>query len=65
MAFTYPPIGVLNINREYRPPTYPTVRVRVLRAHYQLRRLLEVGEIVNLPEPDAANAVALGRAEKV
>ena len=65
MRYEYPKAGVLNINREYRPPTYPTVRVRVLRAHYQLRRLLEVGEIVNLPEPDAANACALGRAERI
>lgn len=45
------------------PRPFPAVRVRVLRPFYGLRRLLEVGEIVNLAEPDATDAVALGRAK--
>lgn len=51
--------------REYRPQSYPTVRVRVLRPFYGLRRALEVGELVALLEPDALDAIALGRAERI
>lgn len=44
--------------------TFDQVRVRVTRSHYQLRRLVEAGEVIELPEPEAATAVALGRAER-
>ena len=46
-----------------KPPTFPAVKVHILRDFYGAGRLLRAGETVKLPEPDAADAVALGRAE--
>jgi hypothetical protein len=46
-----------------KPPSFPAVRVHILRDHYNAGRLLRAGETVKLPQPDAADAVALGRAE--
>lgn len=48
-----------------RPQSFPAVRVRVIKPFYGLRRLLEAGEVVDLIEPDATSAVALGRAERL
>lgn len=64
-GYQFPAVGALRVNREYKPQTFPAVRVRVLRPFYALRRLLEVGEVVELLAPDAESAVALGRAVKV
>ena len=64
-GYGFPKQDALRINREYRLPAFPTVRVRVLMRHYQLRRLVEPGEIVQLDEPTAIDAIALGRAERI
>jgi hypothetical protein len=61
----FPRPDALRINREYRPQTFQTVRVHVLRAHYNAGRLLRAGETVALLEPVARDACALGRAERL
>lgn len=65
-GYAFPRPGVFRDLAPAGPqPAYPGVRVRVTRSFYGLRRLLEAGEVVQLAEPDAAEAVALGRAERV
>lgn len=45
---------------------FPLVRVHILKAFYGTeQRVLKEGETVKLPEPDAREAVALGKAEYV
>lgn len=44
---------------------FPSVKIRARRAFYAGGRLLEAGEVVVLAEPDAAEAVALGRASRL
>jgi hypothetical protein len=65
-GYYIPPMGVFrNVADVPKSRAFPAVKVRVLRPFYGLRRRLEVGEVVNLVEPDATDAVALGRAEYV
>ena len=60
----FPRMGTFkDVAQPVRARAFPAVKVRVLRPFYGLRRRLEVGEVVNLAEPDATDAVALGRAE--
>ena len=63
-GYGFPRQDALRVSREYRPATFPPVRVRVLRPFYGLRRLLEAGEVVAMPEPEAEDAIALGRARR-
>ncbi len=66
IRYQYPPFGVLrDVCKAPTSPIYPSVRVRVKRSFYGLRRKVEPGEVVQLAEPDAINAVALGWAERV
>jgi hypothetical protein len=48
-----------------KPQTFGTVRVRATKPFFALRRLIEAGEVVSLAEPDARDAIALRRAEKI
>jgi hypothetical protein len=61
-GYVFPRPGALTINREYRPPTFLPLRVRVLRRFYGRGRLLQAGEVVELIEPDARAAIAAGKA---
>jgi hypothetical protein len=66
LGYAFPKHGVLRDVAPMPPrASFPTVRVRVLKPHYQLRRLVEPGEIVQLDEPTAIDAIALGRAERL
>ena len=65
-GYQFPAPGVFrNVAEAPRARPFPAVRIRVVRRFHALRRVLEVGEVVNLPEPDATDAVALGRAVEV
>lgn len=46
-----------------QPRTFPAVAIRVLRPFYGAGRLLQAGETAKVPQPDADDAVAVGRAE--
>lgn len=62
-GYQYPAPGVFrNVAEPSKVQSFPAVRVRVVKPFHALRRVLEVGEVVNLPAPDADDAVALGRA---
>lgn len=63
-GYVFPKPDALRL-RESRPQSYPAVRIRVVKPFRALRRSLEVGETVSLPEPDAADACALGRAVRL
>jgi hypothetical protein len=62
---TLPQPFALRIDRRLALPEVPLVRIRVVRRFYGLGRLLEAGEVVALAAPDAAGAVAIGRAVRV
>jgi len=66
LGYAFPKHGVLRDVAPMPPrATYPSVRVRVIKSFYGNRRLLKVGEVVSLAEPDAVDAIALHRAEPI
>lgn len=66
MQYQYPAHGCFQpVAERSTPPAYPLVAVHVLRGFFGNGKLLKVGQTVRLPEPDARDAVALGRADLV
>lgn len=65
-GFTFPKSNTFaNVAQAPHKRTFPARKVYVLRDFYGAGRLLRAGETVTLLEPDAADAVSLGRAEFV
>lgn len=64
-TYQYPPHGVFRPLAPVEAVEYRRVQVRVLRPFFANGRRVEVDEIVLLPEPDADDACALGRAQRV
>jgi len=64
-GYQFPRQDALRIDRQYRPATYPAVQIRALCRFYAAGRLLEPGDVATVPLPDAIDAEALHRAQRL